>query len=483
LVGRLQYSTAEGTWNEWHALFDGGSAGGATDGTDGADGAGATPRSAWLSEDNGAYVLAFEAPLPPDAPPLTSLRAGQRVMVDRRPWDVASVVRAKLLAAQGELPHAPRLQGEFSVVDLRNTGGEVGTLDGSDMARTSWSIGRSVALSELRMSNLADGKDKTLGVRSVECPSCGSAIAITLASTKSVSCGQCKAVVDVSSGVGADMAHYAQNNSGVGGLEPQIPLGRIGNMALAGAAGPWQVVGYQERCSVATTDDDEVVFWREYLLYNRLQGFAFLVDSNDGWSAVRPTTGAPTVTGNNVRYAGALYRERETYAAQVTWVQGEFYWRVQRGERALVTDYEGTTSANADKRLSREQSTSATGGEVVWSAGAALEAADVAKAFGLAGNEGLLLRRDATPTSGAGMKLLSVVVVIVVGLALLALLTRCSDSGTNSSMTNRCAGVQSDYGADSAEYRQCVAQNRSSGTGRSGGGSYGGWSSGGGGHK
>jgi len=25
LVGRLQYRYAEGTWNEWHALFDGGS--------------------------------------------------------------------------------------------------------------------------------------------------------------------------------------------------------------------------------------------------------------------------------------------------------------------------------------------------------------------------------------------------------------------------------------------------------------------------
>ena len=47
LVGRLQYGHDGGTWNEWHALFDNGPNG---------------QRSAWLSEDNGSYVVAFDAP-------------------------------------------------------------------------------------------------------------------------------------------------------------------------------------------------------------------------------------------------------------------------------------------------------------------------------------------------------------------------------------------------------------------------------------
>src|SRR5476651_2244581 len=49
LVGRLQLGTDDGPWNEWHALFDNG-------------------RSGWLSEDNGRYVFAFDAPAPADAP-------------------------------------------------------------------------------------------------------------------------------------------------------------------------------------------------------------------------------------------------------------------------------------------------------------------------------------------------------------------------------------------------------------------------------
>ena len=67
LVGRLQYGYDGGTWNEWHALFDNG-------------------RSAWLSEDNGAYVIAFDGPQPSDAPTMDGLRAGQRVLADGRAW-------------------------------------------------------------------------------------------------------------------------------------------------------------------------------------------------------------------------------------------------------------------------------------------------------------------------------------------------------------------------------------------------------------
>ena len=232
-------SELDGTWNEWHALFDNG-------------------RSAWLSEDNGAYVIAFDAPLPGDAPALGSLRAGQRTLADGRAWDVASVAQARLIAAQGELPRPPRLEGEFTVVDLRNSAGEVATLDASDAAQVQWSLGRAVALSELAMQGLKDASEKTLAARSLQCPSCGAALEVKLATTQSIVCHQCHAVVDVSAGVGADLAHYQQNNSGPSGLAPQIPLGalaRPGSLALGGPALEWQVVGYQERCDVPESSD------------------------------------------------------------------------------------------------------------------------------------------------------------------------------------------------------------------------------------
>ncbi len=435
-----------GTWNEWHALLDNG-------------------RSAWLSEDNGAYVIAFDAPLPADAPALEALRAGSRVLADGRAWDVASVLRARLIAAQGELPSAPRLQGEFSVVDLRNSAGEVATLDDADAARPGWSVGRSVTLAELAMSGLKEASEKTLAGRALACPNCGAALEVKLASTQSLSCTQCQAVVDISQGVGADLAHYRQNNAGESGAEPQIPLGRSGTLALGGPPLSWQVVGYQERCDIPDGADEETSFWREYLLYQREAGFAFLVDSNEGWSWVRPLTGAPTVAGSRAQWQGVDYRQRWSYAARTTWVQGEFYWRVQRDERAHVTDYEGRGSA-ARARLSREQ----TPDEVTWSAGETLDAAQVADAFAIAPAARAALQRDAAPLSSGGGLRAGIVMVLVL-LVLVALLVQCSRGG--------CDEVRDTFGAASAEYQQCLAR-RGSGAGlRTGGGSYGGWSSGG----
>ncbi len=456
LVGRLQYAYEGGTWNEWHALFD-----------NGPDG----QRSAWLSEDNGAYVIAFDAPLPADAPAPAALRAGQRVLADGRAWDVASVTQARLLAAQGELPRPPRLDGEFTVVDLRNSAGEVATLDTSEAAQTGWSVGRTVALSELKLTGLKDASEKTLGSRSVECPSCGAALQPQLSTTQSLTCSNCSAVVDISAGVGGELKHYAQNNAGERGAEPQIALGSVSKDSLALGAEPaaWQVVGYQERCDIPGDAEEETTFWREYLLYNRTQGFAFLVDSNDGWSWVKPLTGVPAVRGDVAQWQDVKYKGRWNYAARVTWVQGEFYWRVQRDERAQVTDFEGQ-GADSDKRLSRE----ATGNEVTWSAGRTLGAAEVADVFGIAAGSRAALQRDAAPVLGRGGGVFKVVLIVVVLLVLAAILSTCGNR-------NRCDEVRRTFGAASTEYQQC---QRSSGSGARGGsgGSYGGWSSGGG-HK
>ena len=467
LVGRLQYAYADGTWNEWHLLFEQASAEG-------------PPKSARLSEDNGASVLAFDLPSPPDLPPAEELHPGERRLVAGAAWSVASVTRAKLLAAEGELPRPPKLQGEFTVADLRSTSGEVGTLDYADPAQPTWSVGRSITLAELALTGLREISEKTLSGRNVPCPSCGTTLAPTLATTQTMSCPQCRAVVDLSQGVGADLKHYAQNNAGPGRLEPQIPIGSTGKLAL-GAEGPldWQVVGYMERCDLPAPGDDseEQSFWREYLLYNRGAGFAFLVDAQDGWSWVRPMTGAPLVSGRGAKVQDTSFTQRWRYGAKVTWVQGEFYWRVQREERADVTDYDGPRGA----KLSREQ----TGSEVVWSLGRTIDAAEVARAFRITSEKRAAFSRDAGPLSGlatsplatmksSGSGLSQGVIILLVVIVVVVLMARCSGDD--------CDNVKSTYGAASAEYQQCQ-RNRSSGGFRSGGGSFGGFSSGGGGHK
>ena len=466
LVGRLQYRYPGGTWNEWHALFNNG-------------------KSGWLSEDNGRYVLAFDAPLQDAAPSAERLRVSAQEVVNGQPWVVASVTQATLIAAQGELPFAPNLKAAFTVADLRSTRGEVASLDYSNALEVKWAVGRSVNLADLAMTGLSGGSggisEKKFKARSIECPSCGSSLNMKLSTTQSIVCHQCHAVVDVSQGVGGDLQHYAQAN----GMEPQIALGRVGNLALSGydnsakdvSVKPiqWMVVGYVERCEVATSADDEQVFWREYLLYNRLEGFLFLVDAQDGWSWARPVTGIPESSRDTLKFEGASYRKLYTYEGKITYVLGEFYWQLRRDETTLNTDYEGT-GPHFDRRLNREQTSGAGTTEITWSGGRTLSADAVMAAFKLGEDQRKALQRDATPTVASSSLLFKVLLWVFI-IVVVLMVFRCG--GDNSSKD--CSSQLHTYGEASNEYQRCVASNRSSGY-RTSGGSFGGYSSGGG-HK
>jgi endogenous inhibitor of DNA gyrase (YacG/DUF329 family) len=464
LVGRLQYRTGEGTWNEWHALFE--SEGGAQ-------------KSGWLSEDNGRYVVAFDAPLTTPVPAAPALRVGAPLTVEGQGWVVGSVVDAKLIAAAGELPKRPNLALAFAVADLRSHQGEVGTIDYTDPAHPAWSVGRSVELAELALTGLREQSEKTLAGRGVECPSCGAAVPVTLATTQSVVCRQCKSVIDLTSAaqgnMGGALAHYRQDH----GSEPQIPLGSTGKLALGSAeALPWQVVGYVERCEVPEPGDDdaEQVFWREYLLYDRNVGFAFLVDAEDGWSWSAPITGAPQTFGDSVKHEGVLYRKLYEYVGKVTYVLGEFYWRLERDERTANTDYVGTGAASK-KRLNREQTEGAGSREVVWSAGETLSADEVVSAFRLAPDKRAALQRDASPTAFRKSLLAKLFLWFFI-LSFVPFLFRCGDGGALAD----CSETKNAFGESSREYQNCLDSRRSGSRYRSGGGSFGGFSSGGG-HK
>jgi ribosomal protein S27AE/uncharacterized membrane protein YgcG len=454
IVGRLQMGYSGGSWNEWHALFDSG-------------------KSGWLSEDNGQFVLSFDAPLNEPVPQSHELVLGDLMVLAGQSWRVAALTQVKVLAAQGELPNPPDLQTEHWVAELRSAQDEVGTLDYGQTSGVQWSLGRSVRIEELSMQGLREDKDASLAARALECPSCGAALTPQLANSKSIVCGQCHAVVDISQGLGAALAHFAQAN----GREPQIALGSLGRLAQLQGGSPltWQVVGYQERCDLpAAGSDDEQTFWREYLLFNKTEGFAFLVDTDEGWSLVRPLTGAPQGSGDKVEWQGKGFKKRWSYRAKVTYVLGEFYWQIEREQQALVSDYEGGPS-NPGALLSREQ----TEQEVSWSLGRKLDASAVAKAFKLDQGKATALARDASSLSGSSPRFVRNFILGLFALFFLFMLLKsCSDDD--------CQSYKDSFGEASAEYAQCKRSGGPRihpGGGTYSGGSYGGSGSGGGGHK
>ena len=150
-----------------------------------------------------------------------------------------------------------------------------------------------------------------------------------------------------------------------------------------------------------------------------------------------------------------------------------------QGPRDQLThnvDYQGTRGASA-RRLNREQTQGEGVAEVVWSAGETLAADTVLKAFRLAPAQRAALQRDAAPTFGGGGGLAKVFLWIFI-IAVLFLLFRCGDGGSGPD----CESTRLTFGDASQEYRNCLASRGSGGSSRTGGGSFGGFSSGGG-HK
>ncbi|CAN5684947.1 DUF4178 domain-containing protein [soil metagenome] len=425
LVGRLQYSYAGGRWTEWIASLDG-------------------DRTAILSEDNGAFIFALPLELDREAPPADTLRVGATATFNGQNYTVASNEQVTLASAQGELPKLPELGKPFAAVELRNDAGLVLSLDYASTPPVAY-LGRAVELDDLQLTGLRDAPAKEEKGRSFNCPNCGAPVSVRLDNSKSIACGMCHSIIDLNQGIGGELKHAEQAEA----VRLLIALGSVGQ--LQGVA--WQVVGFQHRTGVEPGDDEQFG-WSEYLLYNRKRGFSFLVDAEDGWSMVRPTTGAPKLdeSAKTATYLGKAYQQQYAYDAETTYVAGEFYWQVERGQKTYNRDF-----ARGPALLSMERSAN----EITWSSGSKIDSGAVASAFKLDNDKTIFARSDAAPLSAAsGMGCGTIILILVVLVVVMLLMSTCSTRGGSG-------------GGSSSS---------SSSSSRSSGGSYGGYSSGGG-HK
>ena len=421
VVGRLAYRYEGGSWTEWQLVFDDGSTG-------------------TLSEDNGAFVLSLPLLAQAELPEAQHLRVGAQTAINGMTYTVAFNQPVSLASAEGELSHLPPIGQPFVLAELRSATGEVCGLDYGSQP-PALSLGREVRLEDLALKGLRSESTRDDTGRHFNCPHCGAPVDVALEQSKSVTCGSCNSIIDLSAGLGHELLSAAQDEP----VRPLIALGRSGQ--LQGVR--WQVVGFQHRMGQAAGEDEQFG-WSEYLLFNRQRGFCFLVDAEDGWSVVKPTTGAPSMSsgGQSASYLGTRYALQYAYSAETIYVAGEFYWKVERGQKSAHRDF-----AHGPALLSMEQ----TSDELTWSSGIRLSADTVAQAFGMTSQKDLLQRADASPVSqnlGGNFRTFLIIIVVLVLLSMME--TRCSS-------------------CDPA-VENCGNNYRSSG------GSYGGWSSGGG-HK
>ncbi|HEX8721731.1 MAG TPA: DUF4178 domain-containing protein [Pyrinomonadaceae bacterium] len=365
LTGRAQLGhPAGGFWDEWYASF--------------ADG-----RWGWLAEAQGRFYLTFQIQVPsPNAlPSFDSLQLGQQVWAipAQQPPVVAEKGTARMLAAEGEIPYRLTPGETYPYADLSGAGGVFGTLDYGEQPPLVF-VGREVGLEDLGLAaarRTTEREARAVAATQLSCPRCGGPLELRAPDrTERVGCPNCGSLLDASEGRLRYLKALEKKGQG-----PSIPLG--GTAEFEGRT--FTVIGYMVR---SVEFEGTRYYWQEYLLYEPAVGFRWLVESDGHWSFVKPVAPGDVLDeGKAAVHAGRRFRVFQDAWARVEYVEGEFYWRVEAGERARATDY-----VAAPYMLSKEVSAlamgaaSARGGappaeEVNWSLGVYTPVKEVERKF------------------------------------------------------------------------------------------------------
>ena len=384
VIGRIQLRYGQGLWNEWHLLYD-------------------SQRTGWFGEGYGRNFITSLKAVKEPIPAYSTLKVGSPVTLDGKNFTVAGLETAKCVAGEGELPFKVGAGYDVQTADLYG-GAFFATIDYSETPPFVF-MGEQVDPAALKLTHTRDPATVTVGAAAIQCTGCGAPLAVhSGAAIETVACGSCGSVLDASDKSYKVIQKIAEKPR----IEPLLPLGSKGR--LRGAE--YEVIGFMVR----SIEAEGIRYpWREYLLFNPVEGFRWLTEYHGHWNYAKATNNTPSsVTSLGppaVQYLGGQYKHFQTAVSQVDYVVGEFYWRVQVGESNEVSDY-----INPPLLVSAEK----TEKELVWSVSEYTEPEDIAQAFKLKkplpSKQGVFANQPAPVVQGrywAAFMLLTVAALVV----------------------------------------------------------------------
>jgi len=361
LTGRAQLRhELGGYWDEWYATFSNGWVG-------------------WLAEAQGRFYMTFYQPLPAAValPTFDGLQLGQTIpeIPGPTPFMVQERGHGTSVAADGEIPYKLSPGEQFAYADLAGKNNAFATIDYS--IDPPWVfVGSQVTLDEI---GLGDAKPVEREARRVSaarmgCPNCGGPLTLNAPDkAERVTCPNCNSLLDVNQG---NLTYFNAQTPPPNAPDFVAPIGAEGTFP---GDVKFKIIGAVVR---SVTVDGIQYFWHEYLLYNPMVGFRWLVHSDNHWNFVEPVNPAEVEqsgmigSGATVNYNGRTFKIFQDAPAVVEYVKGEFYWRVEQGETVQATDY-----VSPPMMLSREESNN----EINWSAGTYMTNDEIEKIFGISG--------------------------------------------------------------------------------------------------
>lgn len=136
VVGRIIYDYEQGSWNEWHLIFNDG-------------------KSGWLSDAQLEYDISFLADPGREISDPGSLSAGAKLPFNGSDYFVTVQTLAHYRGVEGELPFEYWDKEDVTFVDLRSRDGKFGTIDYTETPPLLF-LGEPVDFEQLKMKNLRE---------------------------------------------------------------------------------------------------------------------------------------------------------------------------------------------------------------------------------------------------------------------------------------------------------------------------------------